>query len=192
MILINNITIKYIMSLVSDALEYYDINKDKYDVFFRKVKRIEFKRPELELEHYRVIFYDRNDQKIGESRYENLGLYSDKNRIWTWAWSISTFARNTINIIKNILNYGIDIDNKDRFLKDELITSRFKISNKIQIDIHVAIASYLSKQPAIFFIKKPTGTEHNEIVQEIDFYNEDDNIYYFMFILDHEDLIDQV
>ncbi|ARF09272.1 hypothetical protein Catovirus_2_221 [Catovirus CTV1] len=175
--------------LVSDALEYYDINHEKYEPFFRNVKSIKFEEATSDIDYYKIIFIDKNDNVIGKSRYENIGIYSQKGKIWTWAWSISTFAKNTINIIRKVLNYGIDIDNSKRFLKNELITSRFKISDKTQIDIHIAIASYLSKQPAIFIIKKlPFSVEKYEIVSDVDFYTEADDVYYFLFILDYKNL----
>lgn len=176
-------------TLVSDALEYFDINHEKYDPFFKNVKSIKFEEATNDLDHYKIIFYDKNGNMIGKSRYENIGIYSQKGQIWTWAWSVSTFAKNTINIIRKVLNYGIDIDNSKRFLKNELITSRFKISDKTQIDIHIAIASYLSKQPATFIIKKlPYSLEKNEIVSDVNFFNDTDDVYYFLFILDYKDL----
>ena len=35
-------------------------------------------------------------------------------------------------------------------MKTELITSRFIVTSPIQIDMHVAVASYLSKQEIVF------------------------------------------
>lgn len=178
-----------INTLVSDALEYFDTNHEKYGLYFKNVKSIKFEEAMSDTDYYKIIFYDKNQNMMGKSRYENIGIYSQKGRVWTWAWSISTFAKNTINIIRKVLNYGIDIDNSKKFLKNELITSRFEISNKIQIDIHIAIASYLSKQPAIFIIKKlPYSVDKNEIVNEVDFYTDSDDLYYFLFILDYQNL----
>ena len=175
-------------TIVSDALEYYDLNNEKFDSYFRKVKSVKFEEPASDTDAYKIIFLDKDNNIIGKSRYENIGIYSQKGKVWTWAWSISTFAKNTINIIRKVLNYGIDIDVKKRFLKNELITSRFKISNKTQIDIHIAIASYLSKQPAIFIIKKIPYSYNYEIVRDVDFNSNEENVYYFLFILDYKNL----
>ena len=57
--------------------------------------------------------------------------------------------KNQINLIKKVLNYGINLDNDSIFLKSELITSRFKIVNSLQLDMHLAIASYISKEPFV-------------------------------------------
>lgn len=174
-------------TLVSDALEYYDLNKEKFEPFFKKVKSVRFEEGRTDADHYKIIFFDKDNNIIGKSRYENIGIYSQKGKIWTWAWSISIFAKNTINIIRKVLNYGFDIDINKRFLKNELITSRFKISDKTQIDIHISIASYLSKQPAIFIIKKLPYSYENEIAKDVDFNGEDGN-YYFLFILDYSNI----
>jgi hypothetical protein len=56
-------------------------------------------------------------------------------------------------ILRKILNYGIELEPTNNFLKTELITSRFRVTNKIQLDIYSAIVSYLSKKPRIIRIK---------------------------------------
>lgn len=176
-------------TLVSDALEYYDLNSEKYESFFKNVKTVRFEAPASDTDYYTILFFDDNNNLIGKSRYENIGIYSHRGKIWTWAWSISTFAKNTINIIRKILNYGFDIDTDKRYLKNELITSRFQISDKTQIDIHVAIASYLSKQPTIVILKKIPNSNESIIVKDVDFNGKIEDVYYFLFILDNKNLI---
>ena len=59
--------------------------------------------------------------------------------------------KNTNYVSRKILEYGLDIDYKDiSFLKTELITSKFRITDNIQLELHLALASYLSKNPVIF------------------------------------------
>ena len=70
-------------------------------------------------------------------------------------------------MIRKVFLYGSDIDVKihtNLYLKNELITSRFKIDNMIQIYIHCAISSYLSKIPLILpWYNFPYGdSESNE------------------------------
>lgn len=177
-----------ISNLVSDALEYYDLNNEKFGPFFKKVKSIKFEEATSDTDSYKIIFFDKDGNILGKSGYENIGIYTQKGKIWTWAWSISTFAKSTVNIIRKVLNYGIDIDVKKRFLKNELITSRFKISDKTQIDIHIALASYLSKQPAIFIYKKIPYLLEIETVRDVNFYSKEEDLYYFLFILDHKNI----
>lgn len=175
-------------TLVADSLEYYDFNNEKYESFFKNVDSIQFEKAPSISEHHKIIFFDSNKNVLATSRYENLGIYSQKGKIWTWAWSIPTFEKNSISIAKKILNYGIDIPASQRFLKNELIISRFKISNSVQIDIHAAIAMYLSKQPALCVLKRTAGSYESKVVRNVDFYSDSDDIYYFLIILDNQNL----
>ena len=97
-----------------------------------------------DMDHNVIVFLTLK-KKFYRSRYEIIGLYTSENNIWAWSWAIQCFKNNT-NIARKIWNYGAVLDPNVGFLKTELITSRFKISNKIQLDIHVAIASYISKK----------------------------------------------
>lgn len=163
-------------NIITDALRYYDNNIEKYNDFYNKIDNVDFKESTNDLEHNIIIFYDKNKKKIFESKYEIIGLYNDFANVWTWAWSIPSNTRNKIQIIKNVLNYGIDLNPDQVFLKTELITSRFKISNNIQLDIHSAIASYLAKQPLIY--KYIYDDKNLNIVKTI----------YYLYLLDFDKL----
>ena len=78
-------------------------------------------------------------------------------------------------------------------MKNELVTSRFKISNPIQLEIHVSIGAYLSKKSIVFsykiyndLISKKNVVSHNDL----DLYNVKKNYEnesyneYFLLILD--------
>ena len=174
-------------TVVSDALEYYDLYQEKFEFFYKYVKDIRFEKAISETDHNKIIFYGDKDQILFKSRYENIGVYAQKGNVWTWAWSVPVFKKNSTYIIRKVLNYGIDITDNE-FLKGELITSRFKISSKIQIDIHLAIASYLSKQQMVFIIKNTPQSQTPEFVKTVDFFSNSDDIYYFIFVLDYANL----
>ena len=110
-------------------------------------------------------------------------------------------------MLRNILNYGLNLDpiTENTFLKTELITSRFRINDPVQLDVHIAISSYLSKVPFIFkhiihekdpfeylsysvderlLLQDTKLFEYNEILLQTD---EDYRIDY-IFILDHNKL----
>lgn len=162
-------------NIIVDSLRYYDKNMMKYNSFFNKIKRIEIEESQYDIVHNNMLFYDKNDNLILQSRYELIGIYSVIGKIWAWSWATPANSKNKIQIIKKVLNYGIDLNPSDLFLKTELITSRFKITNKIQIDIHVAIASYLSKQPLIYKHK----------VKKIED-NEDIGLHQYLILLDYD------
>jgi hypothetical protein len=134
------------VNLVLNSFEYYDKNNQKIKDKFTNVKYISLEMINNDLEHNKIIFYDKDLKELFKSRFERLGIFESKSQIWSWAWTISYFKKNETNIIRKILFYGTDLDSdKSSFLKSELITSRFRITNKVQLDIHCAIASYLSK-----------------------------------------------
>lgn len=137
------------IDLVKNSLEYYDRNMERYQSFIKRIKYIRFHKTDSEMEHDTVVMFDKDKEEIHKSRYENIGVYTIDSSIWVWAWSIPTLKKNTTYIISQILNYGIKLSPQERFLKTELVTSRFKISTRVQLEIHAAIASYLAKYPFV-------------------------------------------
>ncbi len=180
-------------SIVPIALEYYDREKDRYNKLFSKVRYVKIDESTKDISHNVINMFDSNKNKIYSSEYEVLGLYVSDTDTWLWGWTVPYFRKNSINISKKILNYGIELDPDTEFLKTELITSRFKINDPIQLDIHTAIGSYLAKNPIIFEFKNFSHTriddnyidivksklEENEQSEQI----EDSYIIYYLYIL---------
>lgn len=181
-----------IRNLIIKSLEYYDQNTELYKPFFSKVKYYSLIISTNDIEHNKIIFYDKNGQEIFRSRYEILGFFNSQSNTWIWAWSIPTAIKNSVNISKKILNYGFDLlPFEDTFLKTELITSRFRISHKIQLDIHISIASYLSKIPMIFKLcGHPTMTllDNNMVKIDKNACNMPAYQLFYLFILDFNNL----
>jgi hypothetical protein len=139
--------------MIKEALEYFDLNQSNIEDLNKKLKYIEFIDSEKDFEHNQIILYDENFKKIETCKYEYIGTYDSSTLIWSWAWAIPTMKKKNTTILKKILNYGIELEPTNNFLKTELITSRFRVTNKIQLDIYSAIVSYLSKKPRIIKIK---------------------------------------
>ena len=134
--------------VVVRALEFYDKNKEKYDKFLSKVKYLSFR---SDGDKKYISFLDKNKEKIIESRYELLGDYYNDIKTWIWGWSQPGNKKSLIKTSKMLFDYGINIDyNKNKFLKTLLVTSRFLINTLVQLEINIAIASYLSKYPFVF------------------------------------------
>ena len=178
------------INLISDSLEYYDNNTEKYNDFFKKVRYIKFADVMKDMQHNVIFMYDNSKQQILKSRYEIIGVYNNKSRTWTWAWSIPRFRKNTTHIARKIINYGMDLDPESRFLKTELITSRFRITNPIQLDIHAAIASYLSKKYLVYkyvsYINFTIDQSGLVDITNIPKENKDEYSIYYMFLLDYD------
>lgn len=176
-----------IKELITNSLRYYDLNNEKYSRIFDKASFYSIIRSKNDLSHDVILLYDKNKNKIFKSRYEALGFYSLNAQLWSWAWSIGSYEKNLVYISRKILNYGLDIAPKeDPFLKSELITSRFRITNDIQLDIHAAIASYISKKPIVFkLISDPNLAIENELnIYELIKEQSTTSIIYFLFLLD--------
>ena len=176
-------------NILYNALEYYDKNTEKYEEIFKKVHYISFIPIKTETAHSIIVFYDHRKRELFRSRYEIIGQYDNSIKTWTWAWAIARFFKNSTTIIRKIINYGFNLDNSSEslFLKTELITSRFKITNDIQLDIHAAISSYLSKQKIVFKYYKYSMFGHNDLYNNIrDIPKEEEGKYiiFYLFLLD--------
>lgn len=178
------------VSLVRTALEYYDSNTENYSKYFKNIIYGKFVQAESDIDHNMMIFYDKNKNEIFRSEYEIIGVYNSNTNTWTWAWAIPSFKKNNTNIIRKVWNYGAILDPKERYLKTELITSRFRVADGIQLDIHSSIASYLSKSPVVYkyklYIKQQPDIEGFLQLNTHDD-NDDFNIYY-MFLLNHKNI----
>jgi len=179
------------MTLIKNSFEYYDKNNEKIGNKFDKVNYISFEINQKDLEHDIIIFYDVNLKELFRSRIEKIGIFDKISKIWTWAWAVSSFKKNETNIVRKILQYGTELDPSTIFLKTELITSRFRISNKIQLDMHCAIASYLTKKKqiykyTIFNLLKLIDNKYIDIINPDYSKNEDVTfeLEYFVFLLD--------
>jgi len=137
--------------MIADALNYYDNNMEQNLDVIKRTKYVRLIYNKGDMEHNMIELYDEDKKKIGLYEYEIFGLYNPNTQIWIWGWSIPTLNKNSTYVVKKLLNYGINLDAEENILlKAELITSRFKITNPIQLDIHVALAAYLAKQSFIF------------------------------------------
>ena len=131
--------------IVKDALEYYDNNTMRY---YDKIKT--FKYYTILKDDGKIIFFDNGKNKIYESKYDVIGRFIPTQNIWVWGWSSGELNKDLILTSRKVLNYALDLDRQNILLKTALITSRYQISSPIQIDIHIALTSFLSKQPFVY------------------------------------------
>jgi hypothetical protein len=142
--------------LIPTSLEYLDTNNEKYSDFYKSVKESKTVKNDLDMQRNKIIFSDDKGKTILESEYEVIGLYYNKYNLWCWAWAIPILKKNETYIIKKLLNYALEIDlslkenQQFKFIKTQLINSRSKITDELQLDIHLALASYLSKKKVIY------------------------------------------
>ena len=187
------------INVILDALDYYDKNIKNTERVFANVKYFSLIKNNIDTEHSKIKFYDENKTEIFESRYEVIGIYYNYSNAWIWGWSIARLNKNDVIIVKKLLNYGLDMTPSPdtSFLKTELITSRFRIIDKTQLDIHTALASYIAKIPMIFKHKFiPELSFKDKIVPKIEELTNDEDILdiedyqiNYFYILDYEDIL---
>ena len=178
-------------NLVVNALEYYDMNNEKYSHLYKNTAYYSLVYTNIDMGKNTILLYDNDKNLLIKSAYEIIGLYSNTTSVWAWAWAIPYFYKNSTYISKKIINYGIDLDPDQITLKTELITSRFRISNPTQIDIHVAVTSYLSKNPVVFsfLLDEEESHKHYSGFIKINNNSNEKGIIYYLFLLDYEKYI---
>jgi hypothetical protein len=181
-----------VLGIEKSILNYYDKNNEKYTKFMENVRYIRIKFSDENLTYNIIQFYDYDDKLLFESRYEVLGVYNNIESLWWWSWSNPGYLKYVNITARKILNYGLDLDIDYISLKAQLITSRFKIVNKIQLDLYASLASYITKIQFIYPHKvnlDDLDKTQSDIYTDLESTSVGDNynIYYF-FILDFDKL----
>ena len=181
------------VDVVNDALKYYDGNNDKYNKIKKQIKYVKHATSDIkDIEGVKLIFFDKDMKDLFTSRVEILGKYYNSINVWVWGWSLPSMKKAYTSIIRKVFLYGTDIDIDKNptniLLKNELVTSRFRIEDNVQIDIHCAIASYLAKKPFIFVWKDlPLKDKDDDSALEI--HNDiDTDVTYYTFFIDPPDV----
>ena len=172
--------------IVAKALKYYDVNREKYNSIFNKIKYYQYIVNLHDMENNVIILYDENKKVLYKSKYEILGAFSKQHATWIWAWSLPTLTKNQTYISRKMLNYGLDLDHSEIMLKTELITSRFRVTNQIQLDIYIAISSYITHQPIIFKVVTVYDEEKGDIKKIGDTRETYDYLIYYICLLDQD------
>jgi Family of unknown function (DUF6882) len=201
------------LSIVPDALKYYDENNERFQKIKKKIKYFEVKvrkndddydedKEQIETDHTVYYFYDNDKKLLFNSRVEYVGKYYTDQNIWIWAWALPHINKSDSSIIRNVFLYGTDmnvvtsgeLDLQNLLLKNELVTSRSVMSDPIQIDIHCGLASYLAKKPMVLPFSDFIGANIDDYplipYTDTPIYDEDksdklvSHYIYYMYILD--------
>ena len=165
-------------TFVTDSLREFDKNMKEQQKLFKNASYFDYIQTDNSMENDKIIFYDNDDKMIFEADFEAISTYDPENRLWTWGWGNPSWKRKWTRIISKILNYGLTLDPEKSFhLKLELVNSIFIISDRIQIDIHLAIASSLSKIPYIYTLILSQNEEKTktQILKKENLTNEEKN-----------------
>jgi hypothetical protein len=159
---------------ITEALRYYDECNDRFNKLRKNIKYVDI----ADIDNAKqIICFDAENHAMFRSKFEFIGKYYNKEKVWSWGWSIPDLDKKLTNTIRNIFLYGTDIENArsnigNAILKTALITSRFRIDDPTQLDIYCALALYLGKKPFIMAVKdfnvKHEETRSDRLINAID------------------------
>ncbi len=139
-------------TLINNALIYYDKQNIEYNDYIKSDNIT------VERDANKITFNDNSK----DFKYEFLGIFDNTTNIWIWAWLVPEFMFTETNISRKLLNYGLKIsptpinklDNEQLYLKTQMVNSRFLLYDEFQLDLHLAISSYLAKDSFKFIYSK--------------------------------------
>jgi hypothetical protein len=148
-----------IKNIINKSLLNYDITNEKYSKFINDDSKIK---------NNKIVINNK------DFKYEVLGIFDTQTNIWLWSWLIPSIKQEHINISRYLLDYGLNLTAESNmkemmFLKTQLTNSRFILEDSIQLDIHLAICSYLLNENIKFIYpqKQILSKNHSIIVYYI-------------------------
>jgi hypothetical protein len=150
--------------LVNKSLDNYD----QHQKFLNYVEGFEktFSSATHAKKSYLALFDTKTKEKIFESEIQYLAIFYSKDLIWSWAWSLSHFIKETSYVSRKLLNYGLDLtSDADPFmLRHILVSSRLLITEMFHIDVIIALAREILKSPYIVGKKMYVNGSDDEYV----------------------------
>ena len=148
-------------SLIKKALEYFDEKNTENKLYLNNTKSIENlklnliydyelkKDKSLDAPKNQLSIKDNEDRLLGHFNVELLGYFDVETKIWIWSWVMPLLKKSLSVECRYLLKYGLNleptnIENNDiYYIKILLSNSRILIKDNIQLEILLAIVSYL-------------------------------------------------
>lgn len=137
-----------VQHILKDALTEYDKTSDVISYLLKN--KYKGYAPNNNLDRTTIEFIDENDKTILKTEIEILGIYYSKFKIWSWAWAQPGLINSQNYLSKQILLHSLNFEPNLSYIKTILTTSRGIINDPYAIDINIAIASSIIKQPYIY------------------------------------------
>jgi len=135
------------LSQIKKILDYYDNQKKKYlELIINDNVKFDLINNE--------IFFIFEDEEIITHDFELLGYFDNQNSIWIWGWLLNESSEK-IKICKGLLDYGLKLEpktnsNEHFLIKGLLVNSRISVEEDSQLDVNLAIYSYLARDKIKF------------------------------------------
>ena len=145
---------------IKKALDHYDNMMLKYNDLINSTKINYY------LDKNEIEFIDING-KILDFPFETLGYFDNSNHIWIWGWLLQDLKSEQVEICRELLNYGLKLEPdtltaEHNLFKALLVNSRIMIEEDIQLDINLAIISYLMRNRFKFIYPRKLYVDDNK------------------------------
>lgn len=132
---------------IKKAIEYYDDRQYIYKDYMIS-NDVEFNYDQNEITFY---INDTQEKKL----FEILGYFDNETKVWVWAWLLSDLNSDQTKICRNLLDYGLKLEPSTNmaehiFIKSLLLNSRIQIDEFVQLEVNMAIYTYLIKDKIMF------------------------------------------
>lgn len=140
---------------IKQSLDYYDTKQYNYNIDNNKIN----------IENDYIYLYTSNNNLVYSGEYEILGYLDEINKIWYWSWLISSIKLEHTKLTQDLLLYALKLDQSDKeihnFIKSLLINSKINLYESIEIDIIIAIVSFILKNKIKYISIKKIYTDIN-------------------------------
>ena len=162
-----------VQHIISEALIQYDLAQPVIKYLIKNARHEGIKTTN-DIERTKFKFIDKNtDEVLVDTEVEILAIFYDKFNVWSWAWAYTGLTNAENYLSKEILLYALKLESELSYLKSILTRSRGEIKDITQVDINLAIGSFIIKKPYIY-----------PYIYTIDNYN----LVYFLILLNNEEL----
>lgn len=122
------------MATIKDSLILYYTSCNDFSIIYPKFTSVKFIDHSSDTVKNEIII---NNDKY---TYSVLGRFDSSTNFWEWGWSYETIKNKTYDT-RGFLNFGLDVP--DTIIKNILINSKIKITEKINLDIILALSLML-------------------------------------------------
>lgn len=139
-----------IQNLVGESLKFYDTHQ-KMIRYMMKYWRFELISSTSDTQRAVMTFRNRiTEEKEITTETEVLAIYYEKYHLWLWSWSHPFATSSQSYLARQMLLYALNLGPDMTYIKSLLVTSKGIIQDPIQVDINLAVAAGIIKQPYIY------------------------------------------
>lgn len=152
--------IESLNQFIKKAIDYYDNQRNEYiDEISTQDVTFNFDTTEIKFN------FEDNKTKIYD--YEIIGYFDNQANIWIWSWVINNVNAAESKLARELLQYGLKLEpgtnSLDHFIiKGLLLNSRTTIMEQNQLDINLAIYSYLVRDKIKFIYPRRRYLDQNK------------------------------